>query len=35
MTPLEKLFRPELEYHRRLRTAAPGLIDASSLQTGA
>jgi len=33
MTPLEKLFRLELEYHRRLRTAAPGLIDASGLHT--
>ncbi len=33
MSPLEKLFRLELEYHRRLRIAAPGLLDASSLHT--
>jgi hypothetical protein len=33
MTPLEKLFRLELEFHRRLRTAARGTIDASSLHT--
>ena len=33
MSPLEKLFRLELEFHRRLRTAAPGLIDAGSLHT--
>ncbi len=33
MSPLEKLFRLEVEFHRRLRTAAPGLIDASSLHT--
>ncbi len=33
MSPLEKLFRLELEYHRRLRTAAPGPNDASSLHT--
>ena len=33
MSPLEKLFRLEIEFHRRLRTAAPGLIDAGSLHT--
>jgi hypothetical protein len=31
MTPLEKLFRLEIEFHRRMRIAAPGLFDASSL----
>jgi hypothetical protein len=33
MSPLEKLFRPELEYHRRLRSQALGAADASSLHT--
>jgi len=33
VSPLEKLFRLEIEFHRRLRTAAPGTIDASSLHT--
>ena len=33
MSPLEKLFRLELEFHRRLRTQAPGTADASSLHT--
>jgi hypothetical protein len=33
MSPLEKLFRLEIEFHRRLRTAAPGSADASSLHT--
>jgi hypothetical protein len=33
MTPLEKRFRLELEFHRRLRTQAPGTADASSLHT--
>ena len=33
MSPLEKRFRLELEFHRRLRTQAPGTGDASSLHT--
>lgn len=33
MSPLEKLFRLELDFHRRLRTQAPGNADASSLHT--
>jgi hypothetical protein len=28
MSPLEKLFRLETEFHRRLRTQAPGTADA-------
>ncbi len=35
VSPLEKLFRLEIEFHRRLRTAAPGtIIDVGSLHTG-
>jgi hypothetical protein len=33
VSPLEQLFRLEIEFHRRLRTAAPGTADASSLHT--
>jgi hypothetical protein len=33
MPPLEKLFRLEIAFHRRLRTQAPGTVDASSLHT--
>lgn len=33
MTPLERLFRLEIEYHRRLRTEAPGTADARALHT--
>ena len=33
MSPLEKLFRLELEFHRRLRTQASGTAEASSLHT--
>lgn len=33
MPPLEKLFRLEVEFHRRLRTEAPGTADASALHT--
>lgn len=33
MPPLEKLFRLEIEYHRRLRTQAPGTADARALHT--
>jgi hypothetical protein len=33
VSPLEKLFRLELEFHRRLRTQAPGTVDAGSLHT--
>jgi hypothetical protein len=29
--PLERLFLLEVEFHRRLRTQAPGTADASSL----
>jgi hypothetical protein len=34
MTPLEKLFVLELEYHRKLRCAAPGAPDPEALHTG-
>ena len=33
MPPLEKLFRLEIEFHRRLRTQAPGTVDATALHT--
>ena len=33
MPPLEKLFRLEIEFHRRLRTQAPGTRDARALHT--
>jgi len=33
VAPLEKLFRLEIEFHRRLRTEAPGTVDASALHT--
>jgi hypothetical protein len=33
MTPLERLFRLEVEFHRRLRTQAPGTADARALHT--
>ena len=33
MRPLEQLFALEVEFFRRLRTDAPGTIDASSLHT--
>jgi hypothetical protein len=33
MTPLEKLFRLELEFHHRLRAVPASTIDASSLHT--
>jgi hypothetical protein len=33
VSPLEKLFRLELEFHRRLRMQAPGTAEASSLHT--
>jgi hypothetical protein len=33
MPPLEKLFRLEIEFHRRLRTQAPGTPDARALHT--
>ena len=32
MSPLEKLFRLELEFHRRLRTAAPGTVTARQIE---
>ena len=31
MSPLEQLFRLEIEFHRHLRTLAPGTADASSV----
>ena len=33
MSPLERLFRLETEFHRRLRTEAPGTADARALHT--
>jgi hypothetical protein len=33
MSPLEKLFRLEIEFHRRLRTQALGTAEASALHT--
>ena len=33
MPPLEKLYRLEIEFHRRLRTQAPGTADARALHT--
>jgi hypothetical protein len=33
MSPLEMLFRLELEFHRRLRTTASGTLDDGSLHT--
>ena len=33
MTPLERLFRLEVEFHRRLRTDAPGTVDVAGLHT--
>ena len=33
MPPLEMLFRLELEFHRRLRTTAPGTTETGSLHT--
>jgi len=33
MPPLEQLFRLEIDFHRRLRTLAPGIADARALHT--
>jgi hypothetical protein len=33
MPPLERLFRLEIEFHRRLRTQAPGTVDVGALHT--
>jgi hypothetical protein len=33
MSPLEKLFHLEIQFHRRLRTQAPGTADARALHT--
>jgi hypothetical protein len=33
MSPLETLFRLEMDFHRRLRTQAPGTADTRSLHT--
>lgn len=33
MAPLDQLFVLEIEFHRRLRSDAPGTVDAGSLHT--
>jgi hypothetical protein len=33
MSPLERLFRLEIDFHRRLRIEAPGTADARALHT--
>jgi hypothetical protein len=33
MSHLERLFELEVEFHRRLRSEAPGTVDASALHT--
>ncbi len=33
MSPLEQLFALEVEFHRRLRTEAPGAGDAAAIHT--
>jgi hypothetical protein len=33
MSPLETLFRLEIDFHRRLRTQAPGTADARTVHT--
>ncbi len=33
MPPLEQLFALEVEFHRRLRTSAPGTGDAATIHT--
>jgi hypothetical protein len=33
VAPLEQLFALEIEFHRKLRTEAPGTADASALHT--
>ncbi len=33
MSPLERLFRLEIDFHRRLRTQAPETADARALHT--
>jgi len=33
MSPLEQLFAIEVEFHRRLRTEAPGTGDAAAIHT--
>ena len=33
MSPLEQLFRLEIDFHRRLRTQAPDTADVGSLHT--
>ena len=33
MSPLKQLFRLEIEFHRRLRTQAPGTVDSRPLHT--
>ena len=33
MSPLEKLFRLEVDFHRRIRALPPGVVDSGSLHT--
>jgi hypothetical protein len=33
MSPLESLFRLEIEFHRRVRVLPPGIVDTGSLHT--
>jgi hypothetical protein len=33
LVPLEQLFLLEVEFHRRLRTEAPGTVDAAAVHT--
>jgi hypothetical protein len=33
MSPLERLFRLEIEFHRRVRALPPGVVDPGSLHT--
>jgi len=33
MSPMETLFRLEIDFHRRLRTQAPGTADAGTVHT--
>ena len=33
MTPLEKFYRLEVEFHRRVRALPPGIIETGSLHT--
>jgi hypothetical protein len=33
MSPLEKLYRLEVEFHRRVRALPPGVVDSARLHT--